>query len=96
MKTPTGQHFLGSAHTMRHYQTAFHQHKVFSMDNYEKWEDEGSEDSYKRANKVWKQMLRDYEQPPMDPAVREELDAFVALRKKEIETGKPRQQSYTL
>ena len=41
-------------------------------------------------------MLRDYEQPPMDPAVREELDAFVALRKKEIEAGKPRQQSYTL
>lgn len=89
-ETPTGQHFLGSAHTMRHYKTAFHQHKVFSMDNYEKWEEEGSRDSYKKANKVWKQMLRDYEQPRMDPAVRDELDAFVALRKEEIEAGKPR------
>ncbi len=94
--TPTGQHFLGSSHTMKHYQTAFHQHKVFSMDNYEKWEDEGSEDSYKKANKVYKQMLKDYEQPPMDPAVREELDAFIALRKEEINAGKPRQENYNL
>ena len=39
-------------------------------------------------------MLRDYEAPPMDPAVREQLDAFVALRKEEIESGKPRQESY--
>ncbi|MEM9776387.1 MAG: trimethylamine methyltransferase family protein [Chloroflexota bacterium] len=92
--TPVGQHFLGSSHTMKHYKTAFHQHQVFSMDNYEKWEDEGSEDSYKKANKVWKKMLKGYEQPEMDPAVREELDRFVAIRKEEIEAGKPRQETY--
>ena len=39
---------------------------------------------------VWKQMLRDYQQPPMDPAVREELDAYVAKRRAEITAGKPR------
>ncbi len=32
-----GNHFLGAQHTMRHYDTAFYQHKVFNMDNYEKW-----------------------------------------------------------
>ena len=89
-QTPTGQHFLGSDHTMRHYKTAFHQHQVFSMDNFEKWEDEGSEDTYVKANKVWKQMLKDYEQPKMDEAVRDELDAFVAWRKAEIAAGRPR------
>lgn len=89
-ETPSGKHFLGSAHTMRHYKTAFHQHQVFSMDNYEKWAEEGSEDSYKKANKIWKKMLRDYEPPPIDPAIREELDDFVTLRRAEITAGKPR------
>ena len=68
-----GQHFLGTQHTMRHYETAFYQHRVFSMDSYEKWEEEGSEDSYVKANKVWKQMLKDYEPPPLDEAITEEL-----------------------
>ncbi|MEM8861226.1 MAG: trimethylamine methyltransferase family protein, partial [Chloroflexota bacterium] len=52
------------------------------------------EDSYKKANKVWKQMLKDYEQPKMEPAVREELDRFIAIRKEEIEAGKPRQDCF--
>jgi trimethylamine--corrinoid protein Co-methyltransferase len=85
-----GNHFLGAAHTMRHYDTAFYQHKVFNMDNYEKWAEEGSHDSYKKANALWKRMLRDYEAPPLDPAIAEELNAFVAQRRKEIQTNTPR------
>jgi trimethylamine--corrinoid protein Co-methyltransferase len=85
-----GQHFLGTAHTMRHYETAFYQHTVFNMDNYEKWAEEGSEDSYKKANKVWKQMLKDYEAPPLDEAIAEELNAFAAHRRAEIQAGRPR------
>ena len=85
-----GQHFLGTQHTMRHYETAFYQHTVFSMDNYEKWAEEGSEDTYKRANKIWKQMLKDYEAPPLDEAIAEELNDFVNYRRAEIQTNKPR------
>jgi len=85
-----GQHFLGAQHTMRHYDTAFYQHKVFSMDNYEKWESEGSQDTYHKANAVWKKTLKEYEQPPLDPAVAEELNAFVEQRRREIRQGKPR------
>jgi trimethylamine--corrinoid protein Co-methyltransferase len=92
LEVPTGQHFLGSAHTMRHYKTAFHQHKVFGMENYEQWEIDGSKDSYQKANQIWKQMLKAYVQPELDPAVREELDAFVAVRRQEIEGGKRRQE----
>ncbi len=83
-----GGHFLGSAHTIRHYETAFYQHSVFNMDNYEKWEAEGSVDSYKRANGVWKQLLREYQQPALDPAVKEQLEAFVTARRAEIKSGK--------
>ena len=33
-----------------------------------------------KANRIWKELLAAYEPPPMDPAIREELDAFVARR----------------
>ena len=36
-----------------------------------------------RANKVWKERLASYEEPYMDPAIREELNAFVDKRKAE-------------
>jgi trimethylamine--corrinoid protein Co-methyltransferase len=85
-----GQHFLGTQHTMRHYKTAFYQHNVFSMDNYEKWEDEGSEDSYKKANTLWKKMLKAYQAPPLDEAIAEELNAFVTNRRTEIRSNRPR------
>lgn len=83
-QTPTGDHFLGSDHTMRHYKMAFHQHKVFNMENYEKWEEEGKEDSFVKANKVWKRMLRDYEAPPLAPAIQQELMEYIERRKREI------------
>ena len=87
-----GNHFLGSAHTMRHYETAFYQHTVFNMDNYEKWEEEGSQDSYEKANALWKKMLRDYEAPDLDESIAEELNAFVDHRRAEIQSGQPRSE----
>jgi len=83
-----GSHFLGSQHTLRHYDTAFYQHAVFNMDNYEKWESEGSQDSTKRANAIWKQMLKDYAPPTMDAGKREALQSFVDKRRAEIRSGK--------
>ncbi|GMQ94676.1 MAG: trimethylamine methyltransferase family protein [Acidimicrobiia bacterium] len=85
-----GGHFLGTAHTLRHYDTAFYQHKVFNTDSFEKWQEEGRRDAYSRANGIWKQMLKDYEQPDLDAAISEELDAFVAKRRAEIRDGTPR------
>ena len=85
---PPGGHFLGAAHTMRHYDTAFYQHGVFSMDNYEKWEAEGSVDTYKRAHGIWKRMLQEYQAPPIDPAARDALHDFVARRRADIRAGK--------
>jgi trimethylamine---corrinoid protein Co-methyltransferase len=85
-----GQHFLGSQHTMRHYDTAFYQHRVFNMDNYEKWEAEGSQDTYQRASAVWKRMLADYQQPALDPSLADELNAFAESRRAEIRENRPR------
>ena len=85
-----GNHFLGAQHTMRHYDTAFYQHKVFNMDNYEKWEEEGQPDPVQRANTIWKRMLKEYEAPPLDPAIAEELNAFVTQRRGELRERRAR------
>jgi len=87
-----GGHFLGSAHTMRHYDSAFYQHKVFNMDNYEKWVEEGSLTTYQRANGIWKQMLNDYQAPSIEEAKLEEIEAFVAHRRNEIRSGAERSE----
>ena len=80
---PAG-HFLGSAHTMRNYQTAFYEPVLSSSENVESWEDDGEKDMRQRAYERWTGMLQAYEPPPMDASVREELQAYVDRRKAEI------------
>ena len=48
------------------------------------WEEAGGKDALERATELWQQALHDYEEPAMDPAIREELDAYVARRREEI------------
>ncbi|MCT4553668.1 MAG: trimethylamine methyltransferase family protein [Pelagimonas sp.] len=79
-----GGHFLGSAHTMRHYQDAFYEPALSDSENVESWEEAGSQDMRARAHTRWKAMLADYQQPEMDPATHEALTAYVAKRKEEL------------
>jgi trimethylamine--corrinoid protein Co-methyltransferase len=78
-----GGHFFGAAHTMERYSDAFYSPILSDWRNYESWQEAGSPDALGKANRVWKALLNAYEAPPLDPAVREELDAFVARRKEE-------------
>ncbi|MCH7943308.1 MAG: trimethylamine methyltransferase family protein [Proteobacteria bacterium] len=78
-----GGHFFGTAHTLERYETAFYVPMVSDWRNFETWEESGSLSATQRANTIWKQMLADYEQPAMDQAIAEELDAFVAKRSEE-------------
>ena len=84
METEPGGHFLGSAHTMRHYKDAFYPTELSDSDNVESWEENGSKDMRKRAYLKWNDMLDKYEEPAMDPAVKEALTAYVAKRKEEL------------
>ena len=79
-----GGHFFGSPHTMERYETAFYQPILSDWRNYEQWEEAGAPNATERATEIWKQLLRDYEQPALDPAVAEALEAFVNRRKEEI------------
>ena len=80
-----GGHFFGSPHTMERYQTAFYAPLVSNWDNHETWLEAGSVSTEQRANQIWKQLLREYQQPPVDPAVDEALQDYVSRRKIEIE-----------
>jgi len=88
-RVQTGGHFFGEPHTMERYEHAFYQPLVSNWQNYENWELAGSRDATTRATEIWKRALSDYEQPPLDPAIREALDAYVAARRAEIGSGEP-------
>ncbi len=77
---PAG-HFLGCGHTLRNYETAFYEAIMSDSDNVESWEERGSKDAQTRAFERWKQMLLDYEEPPIDPAIDEALVEYVERRK---------------
>jgi trimethylamine--corrinoid protein Co-methyltransferase len=83
-KVPTGGHFFGAEHTLARYESAFYQPLVSNWQNYENWELAGAQNATQRATAIWQNVLASYEQPPMDPAVREALDAFDARRKEEL------------
>jgi trimethylamine--corrinoid protein Co-methyltransferase len=78
-----GGHFFGAAHTMQRYTTAFYSPMISDWRNYESWQEAGSPTAYDKANRLYKELLAEYEAPPLDPAVREELEAFIARRKEE-------------
>ena len=78
-----GGHFFGIQHTQDRYETAFYSPFLSDWSNFENWEDRGAVTTVERANTVCKQILAEYEAPPMDDAIREELADFVARRKQE-------------
>jgi trimethylamine---corrinoid protein Co-methyltransferase len=78
-----GGHYFGAAHTQSRYRDAFYAPILSDWRNYESWREAGSPTAMEKANRMWKEALAAYEPPPLDPAVAEELDAFVARRKEE-------------
>ena len=78
-----GGHYFGTAHTLERFETAFYSPIISDWRNFETWQEAGSPTAYQKANATWQKELAAYERPPMDAAIEEELDAFVARRKAE-------------
>jgi trimethylamine--corrinoid protein Co-methyltransferase len=76
-----GTTHLGTAHTMGHFATANFDSALADTSSFEQWAEDGALDMAQRANGRWKQVLADYEPPPIDPSVDAELQAFMAERK---------------
>ena len=79
---PAG-HYFGTAHTLERYETAFYAPLVSNWDNYQTWVERGSVDATQRAGAIWKQLLAEYEQPPIDPSIDEALKDYMERRKRE-------------
>jgi trimethylamine---corrinoid protein Co-methyltransferase len=79
-----GGHFLGAAHTMERFRTCFYRPMLSSSENYERWMRNGGVDANGRAQKIYQQKLAEYEPPPLDDAIRAELEDFVARRRTEL------------
>ncbi len=76
-----GQHFLGTAHTLANFETAFFRSSVADNNSFEQWELEGALESATRANPIWKKTLADYEPPAIDEAVDLELREWIERQK---------------
>jgi len=75
-----GGHFFGTQHTQDRYRDAFFSPMVSDWRNFESWEEAGSPTADQKAADLVSQLLADYTPPPMDDAVRAELDDFLGRR----------------
>jgi len=75
-----GGHFFGTARTIASFETAFYRPLVSATQNYGAWMEGGGKSAAERATAIWQEALTQYAEPAIDPAIREELSAFVAKR----------------
>ena len=76
-----GVHFLGHPHTLANFESAFWRSSNADNGSFEQWDLDGAQDANVRANATWKKMLAEYEAPPIDDAVDEELREFIERKK---------------
>jgi trimethylamine--corrinoid protein Co-methyltransferase len=81
---PPGNHFLGTAHTLANFETAFYRSDTADNSSFEQWSEEGGLDAAQRANALWKRRLAEYEPPAMDPAIDDAMREFVTRRTAEL------------
>ena len=79
-----GGHFLGAMHTMERFRTCFYRPLLSSSENYERWTRNGSNDTAARATTIYKSKLESYVAPPLDDAIRAELEEYVTRRRSEL------------
>jgi trimethylamine--corrinoid protein Co-methyltransferase len=75
-----GGHYFGCAHTMERYRNAFYAPLVSDWRNYGTWFNDGARTATERAHTLWQETLARFEAPARDPAIVEELNAYVERR----------------
>jgi trimethylamine--corrinoid protein Co-methyltransferase len=79
--TGPGQHFLGAEHTLANFEKAFWRSDTSDSNSFEQWEGEGGRDAAGRAHERWRQMLSDYQPPPLDEDLDHRLATWIGERK---------------
>jgi trimethylamine--corrinoid protein Co-methyltransferase len=78
-----GANYFAIDHTQDRYVDAFYGPFLSDWTNYEAWDLNGGEWTAQRAHKIYKAIIKEFEAPPMDEGIKEELQEFVAKRKSE-------------
>lgn len=76
-----GAHLFSTAHTLRHYQTAYWDSALDDNRTWETWHESGGVDAAARANAGWKAALDSYGAPTLDPGIDEALLEFITKKK---------------
>ncbi|MDH5353850.1 MAG: trimethylamine methyltransferase family protein [Gammaproteobacteria bacterium] len=84
-----GGHFFGCQHTMDRYKNAFYEPFLSDWQNSENWVLAGAKDATARATEIWPKILHEFEPPASDPAIVEEMQAYLAHRKEELGGEEP-------
>ncbi len=79
-----GGHFLGCAHTQDNYKDGFWRSDLLDYKPYETWSEEGARDTQALAAARAEKLLRDYQQPMLDPAIDEALKAYITKKKESM------------
>ncbi|WP_282609214.1 trimethylamine methyltransferase family protein [Pelagibius sp. Alg239-R121] len=79
-----GENFFGIPHTLQNFETANYQSDLADTSSFEQWEENGCQTIEQRANRRWKEMLAQYQAPPMDPATDEALLDFMTRKKQAV------------
>jgi len=80
-------HFLGTAHTLEHFEKAFFSPSLMDFNSFEQWSAEGAKDHATRGREKARAMLQAYEEPKLDEGIAEGLKDFIARREEELPNG---------
>ncbi|MFM8747819.1 MAG: trimethylamine methyltransferase family protein [Aestuariivirga sp.] len=80
---PAG-HFLGTQHTLEHFEKAFFIPSLMDFNSFEQWSAEGAKDHDARGRDKARAMLRAYEEPKLEEGIAEGLRSFIARREEEL------------
>ncbi|MGI9437060.1 MAG: trimethylamine methyltransferase family protein [Geminicoccaceae bacterium] len=76
-----GGAYLGTAHTLAHFETANYLSDLADTASFEQWVENGRLDLEQRSHRSWQAMLEDYQAPSIDPGVDEALQDFMTRKK---------------
>lgn len=78
-----GGHYFAAQQTMERYETEFYKPMLSDWRNFETWFEDGAKDATTRANRIYQQLLSEYEAPRVDEAILQELDEYIETTRME-------------
>ncbi len=77
-------HFLGTQHTLEHFEKAFFIPSIMDFNSFEQWSAEGAKDHDTRGRDKARALLAAYEPPKLDEGIAEGLKDFIARREEQL------------